>query len=266
MGSYEELLVEKHEKIAFVTLDRPDRGNALTASLLGSIHHALHDLEEEGGTLCVVLQGAGEKGFSVGMDLYAMSSLGPEESVALIGKGGPLRRALAAVESFPYPVIAMIRGNAAGAACELTMACDIRVGARSSLMGMPPAKLGMVYPPEGVERFVRILGLSSTRKLFYTARYFNAVEARDMGMLDYLVPDGELEAVTVELAKTITSNAPLSQAGHKSILKLMNRCGDIDSAGRAEIDLMMDRAMKSEDAAEAYHAFDEKRPPRFKGQ
>lgn len=266
MDAYEELLLERREDIGFLTLDRPDKGNALNATLLESISAVLRDLEGEGVTRCVVVRGSGEKGFSVGMDLHEMAASTAEENLALIGAGGPLRRALDSIESFPFPVIAMIRGYAAGAACELAMACDIRVGGGSSRMGMPPARLGVVYPPEGLRRFVRTVGLSCTRNLFLAARYFDAGESLRMGMLDYLVPDEELETFTVELAQTVAENAPLSQAGHKRSLRILEDHGWLDSAGRAEIDSLMDGAMRSEDAAEALRAFSEKRRPHFEGK
>jgi enoyl-CoA hydratase/carnithine racemase len=249
--------------VAVLTLNRPDAGNALTASLLESLAGRLEGLASEGAARCVVLRGAGKR-FSVGMDLNAMASGTAEENQRLISAGGPLRSALEAVDEFPYPVVAMIKGHAAGAGCELAVSCDLRIGCDSCRMGMPPAKLGIVYPWEGLERFVRTLGLATTRKLFYTATYFNGPELYDMGILDFLCPDDELESLTMEVAGRLAANAPLSMKGHKKILRLLTEGHNFSPEAAEEIDAMVAEAMFSSDAVEGVVAFKQKRPPDFK--
>jgi len=262
-----ELLVEERDGFAVLTLNRPERRNALTASVLGLLAIELDRLAEEGATRCVIISGTGDYAFSVGMDLTAMAMATPEENQRLIGPGGPLRRAIASIEEFPYPVIAMVRGYAAGAGCELATACDLRVGCGQVLMGMPPAKLGILYPPEGIERFVRTYGLATARKLFYTARYFETEELYVMGILDFVCGE-EIEGFTRELAREIASMAPLSMKGHKAALREV--AGEIaagaEAPERAAINEMVSRAMRSEDASEGLKAFLDKRPPRFKGE
>lgn len=262
MSEKDELLIERTGAVALLTLNRQEKGNALTPSLLESLADALAGLEREGSVRCVVLRGAGER-FSVGMDLNAMASLPPEENQRLIGAGGPLRWAISAVESFPFPVVAMIRGHAAGAACELSMSCDLRIGCPATRMGMPPAKLGIVYPPEGLERFLRTVGLATTRKLFYTARYFKGPELYAMGMLDFLCEDGELERTTMELSHELANNAPLSMKGHKRAMALLAGTAALTDQVKAKIDAMVAEAMRSNDTIEGIVAFKEKRPPDF---
>jgi len=262
-----ELMVEERAGFAVLTLNRPERRNALTASLLGLLAIELDRLAEEGGARCAVIRGTGEHAFSVGMDLNAMAASTPEENQRLIGPGGPLRLAIASIEEFPYPVIAMVRGYAAGAGCELATACDLRIGCGQVLMGMPPAKLGIVYPPEGIERFVATYGLATARKLFYTARYFETEELSAMGMLDFVCGE-ELEGFTMELARDIASLAPLSMKGHKSALRAIAREGatGADAPERAAMNEMASKALRSADASEGLKAFLDKRPPRFKGE
>jgi enoyl-CoA hydratase/carnithine racemase len=230
--------------------------------LLESLAEALRSLAGDGETRSVVLRGAGER-FSVGMDLDAMAVNAAEENQRLIGAGGPLREAMQAIEESPYPVVAMIRGHAAGAACELAVSCDLRAGCEGSRMGMPPAKLGIVYPPEGLERFVRNLGLPTTRKLFYTAQYFRGEELYGMGVLDFLCGDSELEDYTMELARNLAGNAPLSMKGHKRILRLIAEAEPLPPDVASEINELVAKALSGMDAVEGIIAFKEKRPPEF---
>lgn len=260
----EDLLVRVEGGVAVMTINRPEKGNTLTSSLLESLAAAVERLPSAGAR-CAVLTGAGDR-FSLGMDLNAMAGLTPAENQRLIGPGGPLRRALRAIEDYPYPVVAMARGHAAGAACELAAACDLRVGGEGCLMGMPPARLGLVYPAEGIERFVRTFGLQVARRLFLTAGYFGAAELYAMGMLDFVRPDGELEEHTMELAGRLAANAPLSMKGHKFCLALLSARQDASAGAGERMGALVKEAMESADAAEGIRAFVEKREPRFKGE
>lgn len=266
MNQEAELLVEVREPLAFLTINRPERRNALSVPLLISLAQALEELAREGKVRCAVLRGAGEKAFSAGMDLSAIPEGLPAEIQERIQSKGPLQYGLEAIEDSPFPVIAMIRGYCVGAGCETSMACDLRVGAEDCRMGMPPARLGIVYPPEGLHRFIRNLGYAATKKIFLTAELFEAREAYQMGMLDYLVPVPELEFFTEELALRIASNAPLSVSGHKRVLKMLTPLRTLSQEEGEEINSIMGRALASEDAREGIAAFREKRDPVFKGK
>jgi enoyl-CoA hydratase len=261
-----ELLVERNDDLAILTLNRPWRRNALTTTLLVSLAQALVDLAEEGGVRCAILRGAQDKAFSAGMDLSALPEGLPGDLQSQIEAKGPLQYCLEAIEDAPFPVIAMIRGYCVGAGCETSMACDLRVGSEGCRMGMPPARLGIVYPTEGLHRFVRNLGYPTTKKVFYTARLFEAREAKEMGMLDFLVSDDELEDFTEKLAREIAANAPLSLAGHKRLLRLMTPLSPLSEPERDEVNAIMARALSSEDVREGIAAFREKRDPDFKGK
>lgn len=261
-----ELLIERADDIAIITLNRPHRRNALSSTLLVSIARTLQELAEEGEVRCAILRGAGDKAFSAGMDLSALPAGIPEDIQKQIETKGPLQLGLDAVEDCPFPVIAMIRGYCIGAGCETSMACDLRVGAEGCRMGMPPARLGIVYPPEGMHRFIRNLGYPSAKKVFLTARLFEAAEAKEMGMLDYLVPEEELEKFTLKLARDIAANAPLAVAGIKRSMRIMTGMTPLSEEEREETAAIMGKALASEDAREGIAAFREKRDPVFKGE
>ncbi len=265
MNEEPELLVERRGELALLTINRPHRRNALSSTLLVSLAGALEELSSQGGVRCAILKGAGDKAFSAGMDLSALPEGIPEDVQRQIESKGPLQFGLDAIEDCPFPVIAMIRGYCVGAGCETSMACDLRVGAEGCRMGMPPARLGIVYPPEGLHRFVRNLGMPVTKRVFFTARLFDGREALGMGMLDYLVPGEELEEFTEGLAREIAANAPLSVGGHKRVLRIMDKRVALSEEERGEIDAVMGRALASEDAREGLAAFREKRDPVFKG-
>jgi enoyl-CoA hydratase/carnithine racemase len=266
MNDETELLVERVDDIAILTLNRPHRRNALSSTLLVSIAQTLGELAEEGVVRCAIMRGAGDKAFSAGMDLSALPAGIPEDLQKQIETKGPLQLGLDAVEECPFPVIAMIRGYCIGGGCETSMACDLRVGAEGCRMGMPPARLGIVYPPEGMHRFIRNLGYPTAKKVFLTAKLFEAAEAKEMGMLDYLVPEGELVDFTMQLAHDIAVNAPLAMSGIKRSMRLMTAMTPLGEKEREEIDTIMGRALASEDAREGIAAFREKRDPIFKGE
>ncbi|MBW1888722.1 MAG: hypothetical protein JRI52_10310 [Deltaproteobacteria bacterium] len=131
---------------------------------------------------------------------------------------------------------------------------------------MPPAKLGVVYAPSGFRRFIRAIGLPNTKKIFFTGRYYDAPTAKELGLVDYLVPKSELESFTYALAQEIAGNAPLSLKGTKRVLNLLSRSEKMSDEDQKEADAIISHAFSSEDLKEAQTAFLEKRKPTFKGE
>lgn len=261
-GEPQLILEIDDDNIAIITLNRADVGNALSSSLLHELTQTLSELKGEKSVRCAILRGAGKKAFCVGIDLTEMLDSTPAENYALISRGGRLRDALHAVEDFPYPIIAQLQGHTFGAGLEMALSCDIRIAAEGTRVGMPPARLGITYPPEGIMRFLREVGPLTTRKLFLTARQFTALEGKEMGLIDWVIPDEVVEEFTMDMARDIMKRAPLSLVGLKKSISILAK-GGRRATSDPEIAKLVREAVASEDAHEGLAAFAEKREPKF---
>ncbi len=260
------LIIEKQQRIGTIIINRPDRRNALSPLMLFKMAELLAELQKGDEIRCVVIRGAGDKAFSAGYDISDLPvDLSPEMAEAFRTKN-PLRTALKAIIDFPYPVIAMINGHAIGAGCELAMTCDIRVAAEGAKLAMPPAKLGIVYHWGGVFQFINTAGLANAKEMFFTGRAYEAQRAREMGLVNYVVPAEKLVSFTYEMAQEISENAPLSLKGLKTIFNKYLFNQKVSPEDVREMEEIVDRAFHSEDIKEGQRAFQEKRKPVFKGR
>ncbi len=258
------LLLEHRDKILSLILNRPEKRNALTPEMLIKIHEALKAASKE-DTRTVIIRGAGERAFSSGYDISAIPTHVSVEQQALLDKKSPFDLAMDSIINFPYPVIAMLNGYAFGGACDLAVACDFRIAADDIQMGMVPARLGMVYFPEGLQRFIRLIGWQHTKEMFFTARRYKAKDLKSMGLVDDLVSRDKFETVTYALAQEIAQNAPMALQGMKQILNLIAASQGLDPARQQEADGLVQAAINSQDLKEGQAAFLEKRRPNFKG-
>jgi enoyl-CoA hydratase/carnithine racemase len=209
---------------------------------------------------CVVLTGSGDV-FSAGYDIADLSpDRLAEEAAELLTH--PFEAAMAALDAVPVPVVAALGGHAFGGGLELALACDLRVCAPRARLGMPPARLGVVYSHTGLRRFVDAIGAARTRELFFTARPVDAREALSWGLVNEVVDD--VEARSVALAQEIAALAPLSLRGNKRVLQAL--VPPLDLALEAELHALRDAAFRSWDFAEGVRAFTEKRSPEWRGR
>lgn len=258
----EVLIVEKAQNICTITINRPERRNALNIEVLCRLGDTLDALKGDREVRVVVLRGAGEKAFSAGMDIGGIPTVAEEA----VKRGNPIDYAMERIISYPYPVIAMIYGAAMGAGCDLAVTCDLRIAADTARMGINPVKLGVVYPPSGIQRLINVVGLPRAKELFFTGRFIDAQRAKEIGLVNQVVPAEELASVTYALAQEIAENAPLAVSTTKTTFNRLLKYQRLSAEDEAEIMALMATVMTSEDAKEGPTAFMKKRKPNFKGR
>jgi len=259
-----ELLIERRGAVATFAFNRPAQRNALSLGMLEGLQRAFAEAESEPAPRVIVLRGAGGRAFSSGSD-FADLRAAQERGILPSGPDDPFEHALAALVACPLPVIALIQGFAVGGGCALAAACDIRIAAESARLGMPPARLGLLYSQHELQPLLDLLGPGRTKLLFFSGRLFPARAAFHFGLVDEVVPDDQVEGHAYGLAEEVAANAPLSVRNTKRVLRHLTR-RPLGEAELAEIAELIRRTQASEDFQEGQRAFLEKRPPRFRGR
>jgi enoyl-CoA hydratase/carnithine racemase len=260
------LIDEPLEAVVRLTISNPAKRNALDHPILDAIGATLGELSSQAsGARCVIVTGAHGM-FSAGYDIGEIPDDEFEERAERL-VAHPFTQAIDALEAFPYPTLAALPGHTIGGGLELALACDLRVAQAGIKLGMPPAKLGLVYSHTGLRRFIDAIGAARTRELFLLGSYIDAPTALAWGLVNRVAPAEELEATALELAGELAGNAPLSQTGNKRVIAaLLSAEGELPADVEEELIELRRASFASRDMREGMRAFAERRAPRWRGE
>ncbi len=257
------LVDEPADGVVRLTISNPAKRNALDHPILDAITASLEDLS--GRARCLIVTGAGGM-FSAGYDIGEIPAEEFEERAERL-VAHPFTEAIDALEAFPYPTLAVLPGHTIGGGLELALACDLRVAKEQIKLGMPPAKLGLVYSHTGLRRFIDAIGAARTRELFLLGRYIDAATALDWGLVNRVAAEAELEAVALDVAAELAGNAPLSQLGNKRVIAaLLAAESALPREVEEELIELRRASFSSKDMREGMRAFAERRAPRWLGE
>lgn len=220
MGQSDRVLQQRQGDVLLVTLNAPERRNAIDQEMVDGLHAVLDQHWHDESLAAVVLTGAGDKAFAAGADIAQLRERTARDAQKAINSG-----IFARIEEFPAPVIAAVKGYALGGGCELAIACDLRVAGESAKFGQPEVKLGIIPAAGGCYRLPRLVGLGIARELVYTGRMVDAAEALRIGLCNVVVPDAEVVARALLLANEIAQNGRLAVRGAKRVVNALSRPG-----------------------------------------
>jgi enoyl-CoA hydratase/carnithine racemase len=252
------------EAVVRIRISNPERRNALDHEILDALAETLPQLDRGIETRCVLITGAPPV-FSAGYDIATIPSETFErDAEALVAH--PFHAAMEALAAHPWPTLAAINGHCLGGGLELAITCDLRICAAGAKLGMPPAKLGLIYGHTGLRKFLDTIGLAWTKELFLTGRNVGAARAEQIGLVHEVVDDEGLEQAAVELAASVAGNAPLSMRGNKHAIDLLTQCPTLTEHQEVGLIALRESCFSSEDFREGIRAFAEKRRPRWTGR
>jgi len=259
----DKMLSRKDGHVGYVIFNNPERRNAVSLEMWEATAKILNDFGNDNDIRVVVLTGAGDKAFVSGADISKFENeRANEEAVARYNQ--TVERANAVIYDYPKPTIAMIRGYCIGGGVGLALSCDLRICSDDSRFAVPAAKLGLGYPYHGLKKLVDVVGIAFAKEIFYTARQFDAEEARTMGLINRVVKAAELEAYVKKYAESIGENAPMTIAATKFIVGEVVK--DESKRDLAKCAAMVKQCFESNDYTEGRRAFMEKRRPEFTGR
>lgn len=254
-----EIALERIGCLAWITFNRPHKRNALSVEMWDALSRNLEELAVDSSVRAVVLRGADETCFSAGADIAEFGSArSSQESV--LTYSAQTERVEELLRSLPKPTIAMIQGICFGAGCNLAICCDLRLSDETSNFAITPAKLGLVYSPAATQRLVDLVGPAKAKYLLFSALPVDAKKALAIGLIDEILPSGELLGATRDLAHTLAIRSPVSLYGAKRLIDIA-QSGDVnraDEAKKIEIESYF-----SADYREGVKAFMERRTPQF---
>ena len=260
MATEEVVLKRIDGHVATLTINRPDKLNALNIETRGRMVQELDELAKNDDVRVVVITGAGDKAFIAGADISEFEGRSPVDQYRVMTDSS----VFLAVDRFPKPTIAAINGFCLGGGCELAMACDIRIASEKAKLGKPEINLGILPGGGGTQRLPRLVGMGAAFKLLYTGDFIRADEALRIGLVDEVVPAGDVAARAKELAEAIAAKSPVALRLIKQAVRTSMRT-PLDEGLRQEVSLFA-LAFASEDMKEGVDAFLNKRKPTFIGR
>ena len=251
--------VEKN--VATITLDHPQKHNALSADLIAELLEALASAGTAGARVAILRATPGAKVWSAGHDVKELPTNGRDP----LTFNDPLRRAVRAIQRTPTPVIAMIEGSVWGGACELVMSCDVVIAAEGAAFAITPAKLGVPYDIAGALNFMQRAALTIIKEMLFTAQPISAERALQVGIINQVVPANQLEATTAQMAEHMARNSPLVIALLKEELQVLSSATPLTPEGFERIQALRRHIYDSGDYQEGIRAFFDRRSPQFAG-
>ncbi|MBX2922438.1 MAG: enoyl-CoA hydratase/isomerase family protein [Chitinophagaceae bacterium] len=258
---YQTLLTSNEGGILIITINRPDKLNALNKKVIEELAAVINDVYADPNIRSVIITGSGSKAFVAGADISEFSTLNSQGGKELAERGQNL--VFNKIENSPKPFIAAVNGFALGGGCELAMACHFRVASDNAKFGQPEVNLGLIPGYGGTQRLTRLIGKGRAMELLMTGALIDAKAALDYGLVNYVVPPTGLLNKTKELAELINSKAPLAVAG---CINAVNAAFDNSKKGYEVEISIFGNLFDTEDAKEGAAAFMEKRKPLFSGR
>lgn len=247
--------------IVLITLNRPEAANALSTVMLEELQEAISECKFDRSVRCVIITGAGEKAFCAGADLKERAGMEQTQVRRVLSM---IRGNINAMEALPQPVIAAVNGVAFGGGTELALACDIRVASETAKLGLTETALGIIPGAGGTQRLPRLVGKGRAKELIFTARRIEAGEAREIGLVEYVVPLDSLLDKALEIASQIVHNGPIAVTQAKFAI---DKGYDVDlNTGLAIEQNAYEITIPTKDRLEGLLAFKEKRPPEYIGE
>ncbi|MGB9186001.1 MAG: enoyl-CoA hydratase-related protein [Solirubrobacteraceae bacterium] len=255
------LIDEPAPGVARLVISNPDKRGALDQPILDRFATVMPELDAR----CVLITGQ-ERIFSAGYDIGALpDQVLADEAEKLVAN--PFAAAIDAIEAYPFPTLAALNGHAIGGGLELALACDLRIAAVPIKLGMPPAKLGLIYSHTGIRKFIDAIGATRTRELFLVGNQIDAATALSWGLVNRVVEPDRLPGAALALAEEVAGNAPLAQRGNKHVIRaVLDARAALAPAVERELLELRGACFSSADFREGVRAFADKRPPEWQGR
>lgn len=258
---YQTILTSLENGIFTITINRPDKMNALNRDVIGDLGNALEEVYTNADIKSAIITGAGEKAFVAGADISEFTVLGRDGGSELAGRGADL--VFNKIENCPKPIVAAVNGFSLGGGCELAMACHFRVASENARFGQPEVNLGLIPGYGGTQRLTWLIGKGRAMELLMTGDMIDAAEAKALGLVNHVVPAADVVIKAREILTKIQTKAPVAIS---HIIALVNEAASCTPGGfKHEIERFGD-CFETEDMKEGATAFLEKRKPAFKGK